>query len=396
MGGCSVASCKNRFIRGTKHFFRFPKDWRRELWMKFTQRGSHFIPKSSSTICEDHFASESCQKKKNRVIMSKDAVPTIMVRDSQQYEIRFDAERRDYFDEDFLSLKLATSQPTETEESVLDQRQSRLDELKTVCRFCISNDGSKVPIAKLATYFITADTITTILGIESPSDDVFSEFLCEQCFTQIVEFDGFRKKVRDAHQEVATEILEFDEKLAEIRNGKVFEVVPIPMMDSTIEFLEEHLLDDDEFMDNEEIEYIEEIAEDISDVADESVKHKELIEQSAQGVDEYDQVTTDDIIKNPDRNRFCFKIYECFFCKMVSFKSNLPLISEYFHIFFRNSLVEKHTSPTSAQSLKLDARNATRLSVNFKPTIHTSLKSTTRFRFRNIAVPSAKPSSFPH
>lgn len=311
MGGCSVASCKNRFIRGTKHFFRFPKDWRRELWMKFTQRGSHFIAKGSSTICEDHFTSESFHKKKDRVLMSKDAVPTIMIRDSHQFEIRFDAERRDYFDEDFLSLKSVTSSPTETEESILEQRQGRLDELKTVCRFCISNDGTKVSISKLSAYSISTDNLTTILGIEAPSDEVFSEFLCEQCFIQIVEFDGFRKKVKDAHQEVAAEIQELDEKLTEIRNGKVYEVVPT-MMDSTIEFFEEHLIDD-EFID-EEVEYIEEIAEDFTI---ESVQEVIDENESAHGVDEYDQVTTDDIIKNPDRNRFCFKIYECFFCKMV-------------------------------------------------------------------------------
>lgn len=99
MGGCSVAFCHNRFVRGTKHFFRFPKDWRRAIWIKFTLRKNNFIAKSSSTICEDHFMPELLQKKKDRVSLNKEAVPTIFIRDSERFDIRFDSVKREYEDE---------------------------------------------------------------------------------------------------------------------------------------------------------------------------------------------------------------------------------------------------------------------------------------------------------
>jgi hypothetical protein len=122
-------------------------------------------------------------------------------------------------------------------------------------------------------------------------------------------------------------------------------------LDNTIEIIEEHLIDEqDELIEHEfelgdeiqldQIEYIEEIpftdeqlkAEDemIEDNVIVSVTPVQLdqkneleytLEQDetnvVQGVDEYEDVSVDDIIKNPERNRFCFKIFECFFCKMV-------------------------------------------------------------------------------
>lgn len=169
----------------------------------------------------------------------------------------------------------------------------------------------------------------TQLDIDTQYNELFSEFLCEQCFQQIVAIDMFKKKVKKAHKDVILEIEEFDGKILDSKDPMKFEMI---QMDESIEagtLIEEHLIDE-EFIE-EEVEYIDEIVEDYNDISmienSENIQDEEIYESQGelssekvivQGVDEYEQVTTDDIIKNPDRNRFCFKIYECFFCKMVS------------------------------------------------------------------------------
>lgn len=352
MGGCSVASCKNRFIRGKKHFFRFPKDWRRDLWAKFTLRGEHFIPKASSTICEDHFSNECIQKKKDRVCLSKDAVPKIMVYDTVSYEIRYDEEKRKYIEEDFLTHKpSAKVDVPDTEESIIEERQCRIDNLKTMCRYCVTSEAVNLSISKLDEYSISIEEVTNILAIDPQVNQFLSEFICELCFESIVKFHSFRKKVKETHLEVLSEIQEIDERLANCRNSANFEIISY---DPTTEFLEEALIDE-EFVDSGEIEYIEEEFSDIINSEDQSTILEEIgvgegEDGSIQaGVDEYEMVTTDDIIKNPERNRFCFKIYECFFCKMVSWKeliylikidlNGLVLLRKSHERFLKNSLI---------------------------------------------------------
>lgn len=189
------------------------------------------------------------------------------------------------------------------------------------------------------------------------NSDIFSEFLCESCFQQIVEFDAFKKRVREAQQDVISEIEVYDVKLNEIRG--LNESFPI---DSTVEVYEEHLTEEEII--EEDLDYIEEVVEELNDVTmlenseeikddlrdeeeivyetefevvdekNESMRRsnsgikivetkneiedeKVNVKVEVQGVDEYEMISTDDIIKNPERNQFCFKIYECFFCKMV-------------------------------------------------------------------------------
>lgn len=161
------------------------------------------------------------------------------------------------------------------------------------------------------------------------------------------------------------EINELDAKIQEIQDtkssGKSWRKSEIgaakaglsPELNATIEILEEHLVDDEEFQYEPEATSQEEFIEEILDinsgykivyqlpnqnsaqiclseypqdtevelnVPEDSVSEPQIKrEKLMQGVDEYavERVTTDDIIKNPERNRFCFRIYECFFCKMV-------------------------------------------------------------------------------
>jgi THAP domain len=330
-----------------------------EFWIKFTQQKSNFQPKGSSTICEDHFAKDSFQKKKDRVCLSKDAVPTIILRQTssgvEKIEINFDAENRCYNENDFSLLSAIFKGNSVDEESVVRRKQQKLEEFKSVCRFCFCNDVKEefncIPINKLETYSIDINEFIKMLGMEANNTDIFSDILCEQCFQQIVEIDAFRKKCTEAQHEMLSEIQEIDEELSKIQSTK--SLIVKDEIDVTYEVLEEHLIEEtDEFYEDAQfvvqeveqitssdgVDYIEELNDDFKIIYDSKHVDHELIasEQTIEtedvvdfdefdddkgkshGIDEYEVVSTDDIIKNPERNRFCFRIYECFFCKMVS------------------------------------------------------------------------------
>lgn len=387
MGGCSVVGCRNRFTRGKLHFYRFPKDSRRDIWIQFTRKGKEFLPKGSSTICEVHFAKECFVEKKDRVHLSKDAVPTIFFKQTslglEMVEVPYDAENHQYFGHESMQL-LSGVISVEDEEAITNKRQQKLDELKSLCRFCLSNskDENKcVALTQLSTYKIDQNDIILSLGLAKNANELLGELVCEHCFQQIVEFDLFKKKCREAQDEVFAEIQELDNKIQEIRNknssGKPWfkSEVGVSLDDSQvetslIEVLEEHLVDEEDEFENANFhyepnsgevpletssnqEYFEEIHDgykiiyqhvpdtnesdekspvenDISDIMSEetcqpmeiqvmqlpSIKTEGSDEKV--GIDEYPVVSTDDIIKNPERNRFCFRVYECFFCKLVS------------------------------------------------------------------------------
>lgn len=390
MGGCSVVGCKNRFTRGKLHFYRFPKDARKAAWVKFTRKGNNFQPKGSSTICEKHFAKECFMEKKDRVHLSKDAVPTIFFKQTslglEMVQVSYDYDKQEYFGAESIELHHG-SISVEDEAAITSKRQEKLDELKTICRFCFcfdpKNESKCVPISKLDAYHIDLNDLLVSLNLVQQPSEIFSQVVCEQCFQQIVDFDIFKKKCREAQDEVFDEIHELEMKIQEIQNkkanGKVWFksetglVAEEPQTESaTIEILEEHLVDDEEFDESYEFEpqisdqqleheeYIEEIHdgykiiyqqlvepltgeerllkeiaenEIIADESFESAESCQTIEvvqelpetvtkmddddkAFTRGVDVYTEITTDHIIKNPERNRFCFRIYECFFCKM--------------------------------------------------------------------------------
>lgn len=331
--------------------------------------------------------------------LSKDAVPTIFFKQSsiglEMVQIKYDAENHQYFGQESIEL-LRGKISVEDEEAIANKRQQKLDELKSLCRFCFCNDPKNeskcVSINKLDAYQIELNDLLTSLGLGSEPIEVFGELVCEQCFQQIVEIDLFKKKCREAQEEVFAEIQELDNKIQEIRNSKSsgvawrksdvgLSVDESQMEASTIEILEEHLVDEDEFEDSYEPqviesqmesneEYIEEIHEGYKivyqQIPDSNMSHDKLFKEISvneimpeealeacqsmdiqvmhsfkeeeeedkmepQGVDEYQTASTDDIIKNPERNRFCFRIYECFFCKMVS--GNDDESSNSFHVF---------------------------------------------------------------
>lgn len=317
---------------------------------------------ASSTICEVHFTKDCFLEKKDRVHLKKDAVPTIFFHNStsgvKRFQLEFDSTNCRYNQETVEILSEIIYQKDE-EETILTKKQQRCDELKTLCRFCFTpeTDDAKncVDISKLQSYNLTINDVNQLLGVSAMfEDNSSSELICESCFLSIVEFDAFRKKCREAQNDIWMELQDFEEKLEELRKIKDCDIEIYKNGDdvevSNIEVLEEHLEEtqlvisyNDEYEDAQIIdksESIDNIPEgfqiiyqqfpdtsvlDGTDELDqcqtfnvEVIKRKQKIGEllaPIHGVDEY-TATTEEIIKNPERNRFCFKIYECFFCKL--------------------------------------------------------------------------------
>lgn len=354
--------CRNRFAKGKLHFYRFPREAeRRNAWIQFTRKGSSFQPKGSSTICQVHFLSECFVEKKDRLHLSKDAVPQLYFKQTslgmEMVTVPYDSEKRTYFGPESIDILRGTLS-VEDMDAICKKRQERAVELKGMCRFCFSetkNQSKCVSTSMLDTYQINLEDF----NLRILPDDLCGSLVCEQCFHQIVEIDLFKKKCREAQEDVLAEIVELDAKIQEVQeainNGKTWYkaemgTAAMETIDaSAVEIIEEHLVDEEEF-DNQQYEpqinsheeYIEEIpegyeivyqqlpnidateaklpefiAEDPGDM--QTLMYPKQEEVMLCGVDEYAVESTDDIIKNPERNRFCFRIYECFFCKMVSF-----------------------------------------------------------------------------
>lgn len=380
MGGCSVVGCKNRFIKGGKHFYRFPKDSRLETWIEFTRKGSNYKPKPSATICEEHFSRDCIQSKKDRVCLSKDAVPTIFYKNTpsgiEKMEIQYDRNTARYIGEQCIELLKVLKRVDK--ESLISKQHQKLEELKGCCRFCFDVKDECVPIAKLESYHIDVNEMITLMGIESDNHELFSDLICEQCFHQLVQIDLFRKKCKEAHDDIFQEIQELDSKIQDASNQSN-EIFKHEINDQTIELdnddaleiFEEHLMDED---DNPEIylrsddnlkmvyqnnpdsidanhyneisiticDGTEEIIEELEDNDDQQDSTEyQILDASDIKTETFDidfpkrpedhavgftlTEKTDCIFKNPEKNKFCFKIYECFFCQQV-FLSNQILI----------------------------------------------------------------------
>lgn len=304
--------------------------------------------------------------------MKKDAIPTIFFSDEfnsnktlKSFKLNYDSENQRYYhQDDGVEFQSHDNNTTNEEESVLTKKRVKCEELRNLCRFCFNpetNSSKKcVEIAKLNIYNIRVEEIYEIIGVQE-NEDIQSELICETCFLSVVEFDAFRKKCVDAQNDIWNELREFDVKFDEIKNRIVNDCRNVKNIEeveaSNLEVLEEHLEETqfiitynndsydnnqiicqndpiDKIQDNFQIIYHQQYSESMVDglvtgpdesldrcqafnieVVSEGAKIvSEEIPQMVHGVDEY--TTTDEIIKNPERNRFSFKIYECFFCKL--------------------------------------------------------------------------------
>lgn len=321
---------------------------------------------------QDHFSEDRVvSKKKGRFYLLRGTVPTIYYRETKEglekIIVDYDSNSCQYIGQESVNLLGGTASAQE-EKNLVRDRRDKLMELKTLCRFCFeSQDDKFVAISKLEAYSIEPDEMLTLIGIGPQYNDVFSEIVCEQCFQQIVTIDGYRKRCRKAQDEIVNEMQNLDNRLQAIRSIKVEELPWFNLtVDDTeldhqqpthIEIIEEHLddnisyvgdEDDDEEFHKEEYEFEDFKVEDQSDIKlnyikaykeepiDESMSYVEQSyesnyeqeedeedDENYEGIPEpsnkdiYNITDTDAIIKNPDRNSFALRVYECFFCRLV-------------------------------------------------------------------------------
>lgn len=336
--------------------------------MQFSRKGPNFTVKKCSAICEDHFAEDRViTKKKGRLYLLKKTVPTIYYRETkvglERVEVEFNENAGEYVGHESVNLIQGSSKVKE-EKALMRQRNHKVKELKNLCRFCFeSQDDKFVAIGKLEAYSIDPDEMLALIGIASQHNEVFSEIVCEHCFQQIVSIDGYRKRCCKAQAEIIGEMQELDQKLQNIRQHYPFDEQPWfkyePMSDEEEEpqqfsVIEEYL-DDISYIGEDEDdvyqvkEQVPEFAtyslpdkndiivkeEDKMDTMDDIIEHTpfethyEDEEDNGEEEEEYQEISeqtdkdiysvtdADAIIKNPDRNSFALRIYECFFCRLV-------------------------------------------------------------------------------
>lgn len=237
-----------------------------------------------------------------------------------------------------------TNDSFEQEKQMLKDRDLKVLEAKNLCRFCLESDKNKkcVSISKLETFLKDSVDCLKLLDVES---ELLSEIVCERCFETLVEFDAFRKGCQKAQNDFFQEIQEIDEKIQEIRDTQQKEqtvwykqeMIDEANLEEVVEeidhsFLIEEHLEDEVYENSYEQNYsehsiaIEEDKNNLSEMIEEDFEEEHnLIAAKSSLKMEHDEffdskdiygVDKDVVIKNPERNIFAYRIYECFFCKL--------------------------------------------------------------------------------
>lgn len=232
MGGggrsCIVVGCKSRTTDDkSKHFYKFPKDYRKEIWITFSRRGQDYEPKDSSVVCQDHFDPSCYVYKKKQQCLAKDSIPTIFYRETQEgiekIVLTFDNDVMHYVEEDTLLNPAFDKEKCERE--LVEKRQRKLNEIGRLCRFCfeIQEEGKCVAISRMKDYGISPNDMLTLVGINTEFNDIFSKSVCEECFQQIVSLDGYRKRCQKVQNQLIDDIKVLDANIQRLRNNTCFE-----------------------------------------------------------------------------------------------------------------------------------------------------------------------------
>lgn len=238
---------------------------------------------------------------------------------------------------------LYASSSVEREQEVLLERQTKIQSLKNLCRFCFECDKEVkcVPSTKLEAYQIDITEVLLMLGIEIQHNDIFSEIICEKCFQQIIDIDSYRRRCRKAQSDIIAELEELDQKVEDVQNNvkkqenscikvEILETSDdyMPVTDvQQFEIIEEEHLDETDAVYESVIEYdnsdIHEYSKDDEQIyaEDDAVVVDDDANKNGNDVmfndkDKYQVVDKEAIIKNPNRNTYAYRIYECFFCRL--------------------------------------------------------------------------------
>jgi THAP domain/Zinc-finger associated domain (zf-AD) len=232
MGGgrsCSVANCSSRTRKDNKHFYHFPNDQTiRDVWTTFTRRGADYEVKNSSYICEDHFDPSCFVFKKKQICLAKDTIPTIFYRttpegESEKIVLTFDRDIMHYVEEDTL-LNLVFDKE-KREEELIAKRDRKIEEIRKLCRFCLEdrNEESLVEISKLREYSISpTEMMPHTASASTQYHEVFSKSACEECFQQIIVFDGYRKRCRRSQDLILLGLTNIEKEIVKL-GGQSFD-----------------------------------------------------------------------------------------------------------------------------------------------------------------------------
>lgn len=274
MGGfCKVLGCKNHERRSGLHFFKFPKNIKRKIWIQFTKRPEDFDPKPSAGICSHHFEGKYIIEKNNKFHLTKDAVPTIYFEDTddgvKETVISFDG-NFDAFEDDPENIE-------DDPEYVTVKKQ--LPDLKTICRFCADCTDTLVDMKNFESYNIDIiNFMKNVLELSLHSNDKLSDFVCEDCFSQIVSIDAFKVKCKNTESkyfaELETSVLNINPEL------RVF--TPVETEDETNEIDQADDYSEEDYV--HKVEYVIQESPDNND--DSSITYDHQIESNVEIVAE--------------------------------------------------------------------------------------------------------------
>jgi THAP domain/Zinc-finger associated domain (zf-AD) len=358
---CVVIGCRRKPYTYEKglHHYNFPSDpILRDVWITFSRRGSDFQIKKSTVVCEKHFEKSCFKKRKKQLRLVTGSVPTIFYRETstgsiEKVQVHFDSSVMHYSEVDMELLKPAYDKD-DHENKLLEKRKKRLRRIGRLCRFCLDeqNESKLVDIKKLNEYATSIEEVYKLMSIDTMKEKYWSDFACEECFQQIISFDGFRKRCTKVQRDFTNELKELDKRIINLQRGMGSEEFPVkieidcnPDPETEDEFnahenlsgctiVIEPILKTD-VIDNIKIEPNSEKSENRYDFsvpdflnesnsADSSFKEDQNFslkneELSVEKLKDEPTVIPKNVSKSESKEVNKVRIYECFFCELVSF-----------------------------------------------------------------------------
>ena len=220
---CTVVGCLSRSsTQKNKHFYHFPSEQTlQDVWKIFTRRGNDYGVKKSSYICEDHFDPSCFVFKKKQICLAKNTIPTIFYRTTPEGEterilLTFDRDVMHYIEEDTLLNPIFDKE--KREEELIEKRDQKIKEIEKLCRFCLEDRGDEdlIEINKLLKYSINPSEVMPHILISNI--EIFNKKACEECFQQIIVFDGYRKRCRRSQDLIIEELKRVESEIVKL-NG---------------------------------------------------------------------------------------------------------------------------------------------------------------------------------
>lgn len=188
--------------------------------MQFTRRGDDFVVKYH-VICEKHFEQSCFIRKKKQLRLQEGTAPTIFERltkhGKEKVVVKFDTDLVAYIDNE--NLLDPVYDKDEHGKNLVKEQTERMKEVKSFCRFCLEDKGKDenlIAISKLEDYYIKLDEVYTIIGLDRKFDGIFGNEMCEECFQQVITFDGYRKRCHKSQTAIIIDLNELEQKVREV------------------------------------------------------------------------------------------------------------------------------------------------------------------------------------